>query len=109
MKKFIKILLCIFEGILILTFIIYSVFATMLIKVSGDGMIRDGFGRILQPSPFWFPINEHYAGFGWFLLDTILGFVLIIFIYFIFITIQELGKNKKQKNPAPTEEDLPYE
>ena len=84
-KIFLKILL----AIDVLTFIIYLVCAELLVKYNTvTGIVTDGFGRILVPAPALFRSKylgiEEWAGLGWFAVDTICSFVLIIIAYLLY-------------------------
>ena len=89
-KLFLKILLVLD----VLAFIIYSVCATMLTKYNSvTGVVTDGFGRVLVPAPALFRSSylgiEEWAGFGWFIVDTICAIVLIFIAYLLYETITD--------------------
>ena len=55
--------------------------------------MTDGFGRVLVPAPVLFRSDylgiAEWAGFGWFIVDTICGIVLISVAYLLFTDITD--------------------
>ena len=91
MKKF---LLKTLLAIDVLAIIIYQVCALFLVKYDTvSGVTTDGFGRVLVPAPALFSSPylsiEEWAGLGWFAVDTICSFVLLIVAYLLFSEITD--------------------
>ena len=90
MKKF---LLKILLAIDVLAIIIYQVCALFLVKYDTvSGVTTDGFGRVLTKAPLIFQsqgLMEEWAGLGWFAIDTICSFVLLIVAYLLFSEITD--------------------
>ena len=89
-KLFLKILL----AIDVLGLVIYEVCAMFLVHYNSvTGVMTDGFGRVLVPTPALFASSflgiEEWAGFGWFAVDTICSFVLLGIAYLLFTAITD--------------------
>ena len=77
----------------VLAIIIYQVCALFLVRYDTvSGVVTDGFGRVLTKAPLLFQsqgLMEKWAGLGWFAVDTICSFALLIVAYLLFHKITD--------------------
>ena len=92
MKKLILKFLLVID---ILAFVVYFVCAEFLIRYDTQtGAVRDGFGRMLTDAPAILSVaglSKEWAGFGWFVVDTSVSFILLYFAYALFKAATKKG------------------
>ncbi len=67
-------------------FLYLAVMSKYIVQVdAGTGIVRDGFGRVLERAPiiFWYVFDE-WAGLQWFAVDSVVAIVLILLGYLFY-------------------------
>lgn len=80
----------------VLALVVFGVCSSLIERCHvATGVMTDGFGRILKPTPILVQFifyMRNWAGFKWFITDTIIFWSLVFIGYILFQTIKDVNK-----------------
>lgn len=101
MKKTIRktlIALCVVALVIAVSALVYFFFKSQMMFSVKDGVQYDGFGREIKPAPVFISnIIGTWFGYGWFIVDSIVGVGLVGIAYGLFRAIGALKDTENKE------------